>query len=105
MNFHTPFDTVTDEERPSLSQLLYTHEKLENLARGPLSRPVIEQIKDTAQGVLLEIGKAPAMSWDELHRKVAALLDDYDDASTFMEVFNNDICRLAWPTKMAQAAE
>ena len=97
---------ATDEDTtPTLSQLLYTHEKLENLARGPLSASVVEKIKDTAQGVLLEIGKAPAQSWDEFHRKLKALLYDWDDVYEFMEVINNDVYRLAWPTKMAQAAE
>ena len=54
---------------------------MENLARGDLSRPVIEQIKDAAIGVALEIGKTPANSWSEFHRKLAVLLDDYIDAT------------------------
>jgi hypothetical protein len=95
-----------DDTTPTLSQLLYTHEKLENLARGDLSRPVVEQIKDTAQGVALEIGKTPANSWSEFHRKLAVLLDDYIDAHRFLDVIGEDIARLAGVMpEMAQAAE
>jgi hypothetical protein len=83
-----------DDTTPTLRQLLYTHEKLENLARGDLSRPVVEQIKDTAQGVALEIGKTPANSWSEFHRKLAVLLDDYIDSRAFLETIREDVCRL-----------
>jgi len=93
------------DDTPTLSQLLYTHEKLENLARGDLSRPVVEQIKDTAQGLVLEIGKTPALSWDEFNRKLAVLLDDYLDATAFLDVMREDISRLMHTPEMAQAAE
>lgn len=63
----------------SLSQLLYTHEKLENLARGSLSEPIVSQMKDTAHELVLEIGSAPAHDWDEFHRKLRVLLGDYID--------------------------
>jgi len=92
---------------PTLRQLLYTHEKLENLARGSLSRPVVEQIKATASGLVVEIGKTPANSWDEFHRKLGVLLDDHADSHAFMDVIGDDIARLGcgeWP-EMAQAAE
>jgi hypothetical protein len=97
--------TSTDTT-PTLSQLLYTQEKLENLARGDLSRPVIEQIKGTAQGLVLEIGKTPAYSWDEFHRKLGVLLDDYIDSHAFLDVIGGDIARLAGVMpELAQAAE
>ena len=38
--------------------------------------PVIRQLEDTAVGLVLEIGEAPANSWAEFHRKLAVLLDD-----------------------------
>jgi hypothetical protein len=89
-----------------LSQLLYTHEKLSNLARGPLSGSVVGQIKDTATSVALEIGKAPAQSWEEFHRKLAVLLHDWDDVYEFMDVIRGDIARLALTApEMAEAAE
>jgi hypothetical protein len=95
-----------DDTTPTLRQLLYTHEKLENLARGDLSRPVVEQIKDTAIGVALEIGKTPANSWSEFHRKLGVLLDDHPDSTAFMDVLGEDIARLAGVMpEMAQAAE
>jgi hypothetical protein len=97
---------TVDATTPTLSQLLYTHEKLENLARGSLSRQVIEQIENTAQGVLLEIGEARAQSWDEFERKLAVLLDDYNESNVFLDVIRDDIARLAGVMpELAQAAE
>ena len=99
-------DTTATKTDIALSQLLYTHEKLENLARGDLSRPVIEQIRGTANGIVLEMGKAPAHSWDEFHRKLKVLLHDWDDVYEFMDVIRGDIARLALTApEMAQAAE
>jgi hypothetical protein len=95
-----------DDTTPTLRQLLYTHEKLENLARGDLSRPVIAQIIATASGLVVEIGKTPAQSWDEFHRKLGVLLDDHADSTSFMDVLGEDIARLAGVMpEMAQAAE
>jgi hypothetical protein len=82
------------DDTPTLRQLLYTHEKLENLARGALSRPVVEQIEDTAVSIKLEIGKTPANSWDEFHRKLAVMLGDYIDSSIFLDIIREDTCRL-----------
>lgn len=94
------------EDTPTLSQLLYTHEKVENLARGPLSPNVVDALRDAAHGLVLEMGNAPAASWDEFHRKLGALLDDYIDVGTFMGVIREDVCRLALTMpEMAQAAE
>jgi hypothetical protein len=98
---------AANEDTPTLSQLLYTHEKLENLGRGSLSRPVIQQIEATAAGLVVEIGKTPANSWSEFHRKLAVLLDDHADSHAFMDVLGEDIARLGdgeWPG-LAQAAE
>jgi hypothetical protein len=94
-----------DDTTPTLSQLLYTREKLENLARGALSRPVVEQIENTATGVLLEIGKTPANSWSEFHRKLAALLGDYIDSSIFLDIIREDTCRLVLGGESAEAAQ
>jgi hypothetical protein len=94
-----------DDITPSLSQLLYTHEKLENLARGSLSRPVVEQINATAAGLVVEIGKTPADSWSEFHRKLGVLLDDHADSHEFLDVMQEDVSRLMHTSGLAQAAE
>jgi len=79
----------------TLSQLLYTHEKLENLARGPLSAPVVDQMQQTAHELVLEIGTAPAQDWDEFYRKLKALLGDYLDVHQYLDVIRADVGRLA----------
>jgi hypothetical protein len=79
----------------SLSQLLYSHEKLENLARGPLSEPIVSQMRDTVHELVLEIGNAPAEDWDEFYRKLKALLGDYMDVHQYMDVIRADVGRLA----------
>ena len=97
---------ATNETTPTLSQLLYTHEKLENLARGSLSRPVVEQINAPAAGLVVEIGKTPADSWSEFHRKLGVLFDDHADSHAFLDVIGEDIARLAGVMRvLAEAAE
>jgi hypothetical protein len=96
---------AANETTPTLSQLLYTHEKLENLGRGSLSRPVVEQINATASGLVVEIGKTPADSWDEFHRKLGVLLDDHIDSSIFLDIIQDDVGRLIAEVGLAQAAE
>ncbi|MGB3044596.1 MAG: hypothetical protein WBB98_15570 [Xanthobacteraceae bacterium] len=88
-------------DNPTLSQLLYTHEKLENLARGPLSAPVVEQMKETAHELVLEIGTAPASDWDEFMRKLKVLLGDYMDVHEIMFGIEADLLRLRNPRAFA----
>jgi hypothetical protein len=88
-------DTTATKTDVALSQLLYTHEKLENLARATLPPNVNDRIRDIAQGLALEMGKTPAHSWDEFHRKLKVLLYDWDDVYEFMDVIQGDIARLA----------
>ncbi|MGB3044375.1 MAG: hypothetical protein WBB98_14435 [Xanthobacteraceae bacterium] len=85
----------------TLSQLLYTHEKLENLARGPLSAPIVEQMRETAHELVLEIGTAPATSWDDFVRKLRVLLDDYLDVHDMMHSIEADLLRLRNPRAFA----
>lgn len=78
-----------------LSQLLYTHEKLENLTRGPLPAPIVDQMQQAVHELVLEIGNAPAEDWDEFYRKLKALLGDYLDVHQYMDIIRADVGRLA----------
>ncbi|WP_066506035.1 hypothetical protein [Bradyrhizobium macuxiense] len=60
----------------SLSQFLYTHEKLRNLTRGPLPSDIVEEMTSTARGIAERILEAPASDWRELCRKALVLLDE-----------------------------
>jgi hypothetical protein len=115
MNSHVRIDTesatlVTDT-KPSLSQLLYTHEKLCNLARGPLSGGVVGQMRETAKDLLSEIASAPALSWPEFGKKVSLFFGELTNAPTdeWLEAIQlsvyDDIYRLNRTVELAQAAE
>ena len=87
-----------------LHQLLFTHEKVCNLKRAPLSEPVLNLLRSTAHDLVLEMGMAPAKTWDELIGKLRALLDDYTDSYQFVDIIADDIGRLT-NTMVVQAAE
>jgi hypothetical protein len=44
---------------------------------------------------VLEIGNAPAETWDEFHRKLRVLLYYYMDGHQYLDVIRGDVCRLA----------
>lgn len=88
-------------EEITLSQLLYTHEKLENLARGQLSAPIVEQMRETAHELVLEIGMARALSWEDFQRKLRVLLGDYLDVHDIMLNIGADLVRLRNPNAFA----
>ncbi|WP_225644300.1 hypothetical protein [Bradyrhizobium australafricanum] len=66
----------TADRATSLSQFLYTHEKLRNLTRGPLPRAIVDEMVHTAHGIAVRALDAPAADWRELSRKALLLLDE-----------------------------
>ncbi|MEY9137193.1 hypothetical protein ACVIWV_009344 [Bradyrhizobium diazoefficiens] len=60
-------------ERPTtLSQFLYTHRRLTDLARGPLPSEIVEEMTHTACGIAEKILEAPAADWRELSKKAVS---------------------------------
>ncbi|MGX9430281.1 hypothetical protein [Bradyrhizobium sp. LeoA1S1] len=67
---------TTESDRPTVSQLLYTHRKTTDLARGPLPSRVVDDLRGTAYGIQKEIVATPAADWSEFAAKVRLLLDE-----------------------------
>jgi cytochrome P450 len=67
---------TTSTNLPTVSQLLYTHRRLTDLARGPLSDSVADEIHETANTVVCEIAGTPSASWHEFAAKVSLLLEE-----------------------------
>jgi hypothetical protein len=67
---------TTESDRPSISQLAFTHEKVRNLARGPLLASTVDDLLGTAAGIQKEIVDTPAADWSEFGAKVRLLFDE-----------------------------
>jgi hypothetical protein len=67
---------ATESDRPTLSQLLYTHRRLTDLARGPLSARAVDDLRGTAYGIQKEVVNTPAANWAEFGAKVRLLFDE-----------------------------
>jgi len=113
MNFHSPIDVqsatpVTESDRPTLSQLLYTHRRLTDLARGPLPRQIVDEMTNTACGIAEKTLEAPAADWRELSKKALLLLDElpYDEEwlDRIRGSLQEDVARLSLQ-ETAEAAE
>jgi hypothetical protein len=62
--------------RPSVSQLVFTHTKITDLARGPLSSRAVDDLLGTEYGMQKEIVATPAADWSEFGAKVRLLFDE-----------------------------
>lgn len=95
----------TESDRTTLSQFLYTHRRLTDLARGPLPSQIVEEMTDTACGIAERVLDAPAADWRELSKKALMLLDELPYEPEWLdkiyESLREDIARLS----LAEAAE
>ncbi|WP_407122715.1 hypothetical protein [Bradyrhizobium sp. STM 3561] len=92
-------------ERPTtLSQFLYTHEKLRNLTRGPLPDIVIEEMTQTACGIAERILEAPAADWRELSKKALLLLDELPYEPEWLDKIYNSLSEDAARLSLAETA-
>ncbi|MGY4313104.1 hypothetical protein [Bradyrhizobium sp. JR3.5] len=89
----------------SLSQFLYTHEKLRNLARGPLPRQIVDEMTDTACGIAEKMLEAPAADWHQLVRKVQVLLEELSDEAQWIEKIKDTLREDEARLSLAEAAE
>ena len=97
---------ITHSDPTTLSQFLYTHQKLMNLARGPLPSAVVDEMVNTACGIAEKIVEAPAVDWRELSKKALLMIeelpvDDPDWVDRICESLSEDIARLS----VVEAAE
>jgi hypothetical protein len=105
MTDSTTAATTDDYDGTPLSQFLYTHQRLTNLARGPLPSAIVDEMLHTACGIAEKILEAPAADWRELSKKVLLLLNELPYEPEWLdkicENLSEDISRLS----LAEAAE
>jgi hypothetical protein len=73
---------TADDTTTSISQLLYTHEKVCNLARGPIPDAIVDHLRGAASDLVDQVVRTQATSWRELARKAALFLDETTGAPT-----------------------
>jgi hypothetical protein len=91
---------ITHSDPTTLSQFLYTHEKLRNLARGPLPSQIVDEMVHTVCGIAEKVLEAPAADWRELSKKALLMIeelpvDDPDWVDRICESLSGDIVRLS----------
>lgn len=67
---------ITHSDPTTLSQFLYTHEKLRNLARGPLPSQIVDEMVHTVCGIAEKVLEAPAADWRELSKKALLMIEE-----------------------------
>lgn len=96
---------ATGSEPTTLSQYLYSHRRLTDLARGPLPSQIIEEMTNTACGIAERILEAPAADWRELSKKALLLIDELPHDPEWLdricESLRDDVARLS----LAEAGE
>jgi hypothetical protein len=85
MNAHVRIDTQPSvpvtEIKPTLSQLLYAHQRITRLSGTAPSSGAVDNLRETAEEMLYDITLTRATSWEEFGRKVLLLVDQTTEAS------------------------
>jgi hypothetical protein len=93
------------EEPTTLSQYMYTHQRLTDLCRGPLPCDIVDQMTQTACGIAERILEAPAADWRELSKKAVLLIDElpYEEEwlDRIYESLRDDVARLSLAERVA----